>query len=40
LSDDGKIEFKYSPGSDGNITVTAEDPGKSSSGRQSWRQIR
>jgi len=40
LSDDGKIEFKYSPGTDGNIAVTAEDPGKSSSGRQSWRQIR
>ena len=40
LSEDGRIEYKYSPGTDGNITVTAEDPGKGVSGRQSWRQIR
>lgn len=40
LSEDGKIEYKYTPGTDGNITITAEDPGKGVAGRQSWRQIR
>ena len=34
------LEFKYSPGTTGNIQVTVENPGPSGFGRQSWRQIR
>lgn len=33
-------EYKYSPGTSGNISVTVENPGVNSYGRQSWRQIR
>lgn len=40
LSEDGTKEFKYSPGTNGNISIVVEDPGKGASGRQSWRQIR
>jgi type IV pilus assembly protein PilY1 len=40
LSEDGTKEYKYSPGTNGNISVVVENPGKGASGRQSWRQIR
>lgn len=40
LSADGTKEFKYSPGTNGNISVVVENPGKGAAGRQSWRQIR
>ena len=41
LADDNEaIEFKYSPGTTGNIQVTVENPGAAGFGRQSWRQIR
>jgi type IV pilus assembly protein PilY1 len=33
-------EYKYSPGTTGNIEVTVENPGANTYGRQSWRQIR
>jgi type IV pilus assembly protein PilY1 len=33
-------EYKYTPGTTGNIQVTVENPGPSATGRQSWRQIR
>jgi type IV pilus assembly protein PilY1 len=33
-------EFKYTPGTSGEIQVTVENPGKSGTGRQSWRQVR
>jgi type IV pilus assembly protein PilY1 len=33
-------EYKYSPGTTGNIAVTTENPGANAYGRQSWRQIR
>ena len=33
-------EYKYSPGTSGNISVTVENPGVNSYGRQSWRQTR
>jgi type IV pilus assembly protein PilY1 len=35
-----KAEYKYSPGTEGVIGVTAENPGASAYGRQSWRQLR
>lgn len=34
------IEYKYLPGTTGNIQVTGENPGAGNVGRQSWRQIR
>ena len=34
------IEYKYSPGTSGNIQVVGENPGAGNVGRQSWRQIR
>ncbi len=41
LADDNEpIEFKYSPGTTGNIQVTVENPGAAGFGRQSWRQLR
>ncbi|HEY4365982.1 MAG TPA: PilC/PilY family type IV pilus protein [Steroidobacteraceae bacterium] len=33
-------EYKYSPGTTGEISVTIENPGVNSYGRQSWRQTR
>jgi len=33
-------EYKYSPGTSGSISVTVENPGLNSNGRQSWRQTR
>ncbi len=33
-------EYKYTPGTTGNIQVTVENPGANVTGRQSWRQIR
>lgn len=33
-------EYKYTPGTSGNISLTIENPGVNSYGRQSWRQIR
>ncbi|MEX2049861.1 MAG: PilC/PilY family type IV pilus protein, partial [Steroidobacteraceae bacterium] len=33
-------EYKYTPGTTGNIQVTVENPGVNATGRQSWRQIR
>jgi len=35
-----QAEFKYSAGTSGKISVTTENPGVNSYGRQSWRQIR
>ena len=34
------IEYKYTPGTSGNIQVVGENPGAGNVGRQSWRQIR
>jgi type IV pilus assembly protein PilY1 len=34
------IEYKYLPGTTGNIQMTGENPGAGNVGRQSWRQIR
>jgi type IV pilus assembly protein PilY1 len=36
----GTKEYKYNPGTKGNIAVTIEDPGPRIRGRQSWRQVR
>lgn len=33
-------EYKYTPGTTGNIQVTVENPGANATGRQSWRQVR
>jgi type IV pilus assembly protein PilY1 len=33
-------EYKYTPGTTGEIQVTVENPGANATGRQSWRQIR
>ncbi|MGH8250597.1 MAG: pilus assembly protein [Steroidobacteraceae bacterium] len=33
-------EYKYTPGTTGQIQVTVENPGANATGRQSWRQIR
>jgi len=38
LSDDDK-EYKYTPGTTGDIQTTTENPGPGSSGRQSWREL-
>lgn len=40
LGEGGTKEFKYNPGTSGTISVTVENPGEGTSGRQSWRQIR
>lgn len=40
LGEGGTKEFKYNPGTSGDISVTVENPGRGASGRQSWRQIR
>ena len=34
------IEYKYMPGTTGNIQMIGENPGAGNVGRQSWRQIR
>ncbi len=34
------VQYKYLPGSSGNIQRVTENPGVSGTGRQSWRQIR
>jgi len=34
------VQFKYLPGSSGNIQRITENPGNGGTGRQSWRQIR
>ncbi|MBL8267214.1 pilus assembly protein, partial [Steroidobacter sp.] len=34
------VQYKYLPGSSGNIMVVVENPGIGGTGRQSWRQIR
>ena len=34
------VQYKYMPGSSGNIVVIIENPGADSTGRQSWRQVR
>ena len=39
LMDEDK-EYKYNPGSSGNIETTVENPGEGNIGRQSWRQIK
>lgn len=36
----GPVEYKYTPGTSGEVEVTVENPGPSGAGRQSWRQIR
>jgi type IV pilus assembly protein PilY1 len=33
------VEYKYTPGTSGDISVTVENPGASSHGRQAWRQL-
>jgi type IV pilus assembly protein PilY1 len=40
IGDEGRKEFKYNPGTSGEIAVTVENPGRGAAGRQSWRQIR
>ncbi len=41
LTDPSKgIEYKYTPGTSGNIQMIGENPGSGNVGRQSWRQIR
>jgi type IV pilus assembly protein PilY1 len=35
-----KAEYKYTPGTSGDIQMTVENPGANALGRQSWRQIR
>ncbi|HKR35402.1 MAG TPA: PilC/PilY family type IV pilus protein [Steroidobacteraceae bacterium] len=34
------VEYKYTPGTSGQIQVVGENPGAGNVGRQSWRQIR
>lgn len=36
----GQIEYKYTPGSSGEIGVNVENPGTANTGRQSWKQVR
>jgi type IV pilus assembly protein PilY1 len=33
------VEYKYTPGTSGDISVTVENPGANSHGRQAWRQL-
>ena len=33
------VEYKYTPGTSGEIAVTVENPGARSRGRQAWRQL-
>ena len=33
------VEYKYTPGTSGNIAVTVENPGDNSHGRQAWRHL-
>jgi type IV pilus assembly protein PilY1 len=40
IGDNGNKEFKYNPGTTGEISVTVENPGRGAAGRQSWRQVR
>ncbi len=35
-----KAEYKYTPGTTGDVQMTVENPGANARGRQSWRQIR
>lgn len=39
-ADGTAVQYKYLPGSTGNIQVIIENPGLGGTGRQSWRQIR
>jgi type IV pilus assembly protein PilY1 len=34
------VQYKYLPGSSGNVQVIVENPGIGGTGRQSWRQVR
>lgn len=34
------VQYKYMPGSSGNMQMVIENPGPNATGRQSWRQIR
>lgn len=36
----GNKEYKYMPGSSGNVHTVGENPGSNVTGRQSWRQIK
>ncbi|AMN47268.1 type IV pilus assembly protein PilY1 [Steroidobacter denitrificans] len=40
IIDAREVQYKYTPGTSGNIQVTVENPGAGGHGRQSWRQIR
>lgn len=40
IVDAREVQYKYTPGTSGNIQVTVENPGAGGHGRQSWRQIR
>jgi len=40
IIDAGGVEYKYNPGTSGNIGITVENPGLSAFGRQSWHEIR
>jgi len=40
IMDAGSVEYKYNPGTSGNIGITVENPGLSAFGRQSWHEIR
>ena len=33
------VEYKYTPGTSGNIAVIVENPGSNSIGREAWRQL-
>ncbi|MGD8590051.1 MAG: fimbrial assembly protein, partial [Chromatiales bacterium] len=35
----GEEEYKYTPGTTGDIQTTTENPGPGSTGRQSWREL-
>jgi type IV pilus assembly protein PilY1 len=40
LSDPSRaLEYKYTPGTSGEISVITNNPGAGSFGRQSWRQL-
>lgn len=40
IIDAREVQYKYTPGTSGNIQMTVENPGEGGHGRQSWRQIR
>jgi type IV pilus assembly protein PilY1 len=39
-ADGTAVQYKYLPGSSGNIQIVIENPGLGGTGRQSWRQLR